>query len=257
MGFLGQRPFRSFMAARSGLAAVFLAAPVCAVLTGIASGAVGGQVPVEAEVRQIVTFSFVPGKSADAIDVFRQHALPLYEADAAMLSFRAFREVESSIPLDLVMVSAFRGMAGMDISNAYLSGAGIGSFYGQIGGLISGHTDQFVEMLPSLGSGDASSRSRTAFVWYRTAPGQANAFEEALEMTVVAWEEAAGIPSTTGRFLVSDGWHYLRFLGFDSLGDYQEYWTRIRTLPGKVRLAELTVRRQEVIVASVAELAVR
>lgn len=41
---------------------------------------------------------------------FRDHAIPLYRRDEAMLSFRAFREIESPVALDLIVVSAFRGM---------------------------------------------------------------------------------------------------------------------------------------------------
>ena len=55
-------------------------------------------------------------KTAEAIALFRDRALPLYERNEPMLSFRGLREVESPEPLDLIVVSAFRGMAGMDES---------------------------------------------------------------------------------------------------------------------------------------------
>ena len=70
-----------------------------------------------------------------------------------------------------------------------------------------------------------------------------------LETTLVPWEEDAGYPSATGRFLVSDGWHYLRFLGFGSLGEYHEYWSRADADAGFSRVAELTVERRQAIVA--------
>lgn len=221
------------------------------------------QIPVESEVRQIVTFTFLPGQTGAAIDGYRSQAIPLYERNEAMLSFRAFREVESPIPLDLMVVSAFRGMAGMDDSNSSLralaaeAGTSIGAIYGQLGALSSGHTDQFVEMLPSLGSGDPSSKRLTAFVWYRVLPGQENVFETVVRTAVAPWEKEVQIPSATGRFLVSDGWHYLRFLGFNSLGEYQEYWSGLSMLSASSRLADLTVERREVIVSSVQEMAVR
>ena len=221
------------------------------------------QVPVGSEVRQLVTFSFLPGKSTEALAVLRDRAIPLYANNEAMLSFRAFREVESPVSLDLIIVSAFAGMSGMDKSNANLSvlaaeaGTSIGAIYGRLGGLSSGHTDQFVEMLPSLGSGDPSSKRLTALVWYRNLPGEADAFEGALETAVVPWEESSHVPSATGRFLVSDGWHYLRFLGFDSLGDYHEYWSRIGADSGRARIIDVTAERREVIVASVPALAIR
>lgn len=112
-------------------------------------------------------------------------------------------------------------------------------------------------MLPSLGSGDPSSTRLTAFVWYRILPGQNEVFETVIRTAVAPWEEESRIPSATGRFLVSDGWHYLRFLGFNSLGEYQEYWSGLSMEAASSRLADLTVARREVIVASVPEMAVR
>jgi len=221
------------------------------------------QEPVASEVRQIVTFSFLPGKAAEAIAVFRDQAMPLYEDNSPMLSFRGFREVESPTPLDLIVVSAFDGMAGMDDSNAALrslaeaAGTSMGAIYGGIGALSSGHTDQFVEMLPALGTGDASSRRLTAFVWYRVVPGQTHDFETALETSIVPWEEGQGIRSATGRFLVSDGWDYLRFLAFDSLADYQDYWSRVGAEGGHGRIDVLTAERREAVVAPVPALSVR
>ena len=190
-----------------------------------------GQVPFEGEVRQLVTFHFLPGESGDAIAVYRDEALPLYERDGAMRSFRAFREVESPVPLDLIAISAFDGMRGMDESNRALrgiaerEGTSIGAVYGGIASHSASHHDQFVEMLPDLGNGDPSASALVALVWYRTAPGAGEDFERAVRSDVAPWEADAAIASSTGRFLVSDGWHYLRFLGFGSLGAYQEYWT--------------------------------
>ncbi len=242
-----------------------LVRPVCIALALMSAGTVRlhAQVPVESEVRQILTFGFLPGKTAEAVRVYREQAIPLYEKNSAMLSVRAFREVESPVPLDLIIVSAFQGMAGMDASNAALrtlaeqAGTSIGALYGHIGALSSGHTDEFVEMLPALGSGDPSARRLTAFVWYRVLPGEQDAFERLLESAIVPWESSLGVPSATGRFLVSDGWHALRLLGFDSLGDYQAYWTRLRAHPAAGGLDRLIAARREVIVAAVPELAVR
>ena len=221
------------------------------------------QVPVESEVRQIVTFSFSPGTGAQAMSLYQNLAVPLFVQDQDMLSFRGFREVESSIPLDLMVVSAFRGMSGMDRSNAALrqmaanAGSSITDIYGEILKLSPGHTDQFVEMILPLGQGDPSSKRLTAFVWYQLEPGMGKAFEQALADTVVPWEAKHDIAGATGRFILSDGWHYLRFLAFDSLGDYQNYWSRLRVETDINRVDRLTVRRREVIVASIPEFSVR
>lgn len=236
---------------------------IAAVLWLPGTGSARGQAAATPEVRQIVTFSFQPGKTAEAMALFRDQALPLYEADTSMLTFRAFREVESPRPLDLMVVSTFAGMAGMDRSNASLrelaaaAGSSIGAIYGGIAALSTGHTDQFVEMLPALGTGDPSAQRLTAFIWYQVAPGQGEAFEAALEATVAPWEQAAGIASATGRFLLSDGWHYLRMVGFRALGAYQQYWHDLARQPGYDRVPAVTVRRSEVIVAAVQALSVR
>lgn len=221
------------------------------------------QVPTSGEVRQLVTFRFLPGRAGEATAIFREQAVPLYREDTAMLSFRAFREVESPVPLDLVVVSSFRGMAGMDESNEALrrlaaaAGTGIGAIYGGIAALSESHHDQFVEMRSALVNGDPASKPLVAFVWYRTEPGREAAFERTLEDAIVVWERARGIPSSTGRFLVADDWSYLRVLGFDSLGSYQSYWTEVRSMGGHDRVDAMTLRRREVILAPVPDLGVR
>ena len=90
------------------------------------------------EVRKLVTFKFSPGKSGDAIALFRDEALPLYEETPPKLRFRGFREAESPEPLDLIVVSTFRGMAGMDASNRTLreraekANTSMGELYGRM-----------------------------------------------------------------------------------------------------------------------------
>ena len=220
------------------------------------------QTPVEGEVRQLVTFRFLPGRAGEGLEVLRERAVPFYERDEAMLSFRAFREIESSVPLDLIVVRGFRGMRGMDASGERLrelaaeKGTSMGAFYERMGAILAAHTDEFVEMLPDLGAGDPSASPRTALVWYRVAPGGRAAFERAVA-ELAAWETDRGLASSTGRFLLSGGWHYLRFLGFDALGDYQEYWSAVASAPAHDRVEELTVVRREVIVSSVPDLAIR
>jgi hypothetical protein len=221
-----------------------------------------GQVPFEGEVRQLVTFRFLPGRSADAMKIYVEDAVPLYRAGTAMRSFRGLREVESPIPLDLVVVSSFAGMAGMDRSNEELrelaaeSGSSLGSIYGAIAALSSGHDDQFVTMLPELGRGDATSRRLVALVWYQVLPGTNRRFERALA-DLAEWEEEQGWNTSTGRFLVSEGWTHLRFLGVESLEDYQTYWEALDERGEYDRLREMTGTRREVILAPVPELAVR
>lgn len=255
---------------RVGTVLCTLAAMAMVPTAGVTAGSTGhgaaplqAQEPTTGEVRQLVTFHFLPGRAAEAIEVFRARALPLYERDEAMLTFRGFREVESPTPLDLVVISAFRGMSGMDDSNETLrdlaasGGSSIGAIYGAIASMSASHHDQFVEMLPAAGSGDPASRPLVALVWYRISPGESEGFERTVTDRIAPWERDAGVPATTGRFLVSDGWHYLRFLGFDSLGDYQAYWTDVARSGHHAAVDAITVERREAILAPVDALSVR
>lgn len=229
-------------------------------LCGVAPA--GAQLRGGDEVRQIVTFSFLPGRSAEAVGIFRDEALPLYRENPAMRSFRGFREVESPIPLDLVVVSSFQGMEGMDLSNEALGqlaadrGTSVGAIYGRISALAATHTDQFAEMIPNLGRGDPTATRLTAVVWYQIDHTVLSDFETAL-IRLAAFENDDDIPSATGRMLLSDGWDYVRFLGFESLAAYQDYWTTIRAARDYEILAGATVRRREMILARVPELDVR
>ena len=226
-----------------------------------APGAVA-QEAVEGEVRQLVTFRFLPGRAPEARAILRERALPLYGENPAMTSFRGFREVESPVPLDLIVVSGFQGMAGMDASNETLSelaadaGTSVGTVYGDIAALSATHHDQFVAMLPELSQGDPSSRPLVAMISYRLLPGERGRFLRTLREETVPWERSRGIAASTGRFLLSDGWHYLRVVGLDSLAEYQAYWDAVDEA-GHGYIDGITTRRLEVILAPVPELSVR
>lgn len=240
-----------------------VAALLGAVILGGATTPAGAQVPTEGEVRQLVTFRFLPGRAQDAFELYRRDAIPLYQRDPAMLSFRGLREVESPVPLDLVVISSFRGMAGMDESNQALralatsSGTSIGAVYGAIGASSSSHDDQFVEMLPRLGSGNPTRHRLVALVWYRTEPGQERAFEEIVASRLVPWERARGQTGSTGRFLLSDDWSYLRILGFDSLGEFHKYQSDRRLERWAGEADSLVRRHRQVILAVMPDFSVR
>jgi hypothetical protein len=217
------------------------------------------------EVRQIVSFRLLPGKTADAIQIFREEARPLYEANASMTRFRAYREVESPDPLDLVVVSSFRGMEGMDASNRALAeeaarrGTRVGEIYGKISASADGHRDEFVEMDPRLSWGDVDGSGLVVLVRLRLAPGRRSDYEELLREKVVPWEKkhrlAAG--SESGRFLLSDGFDFFRVLGISGLGDWQRYVEAERASPFAADLDGWIVESRQVILAPVRELSVR
>jgi hypothetical protein len=217
------------------------------------------------EVRQIVSFRFLPGKTAEAIQIFREEARPLYEANASMVRFRAYREVESPDPLDLVVVSIFRGMEGMDVSNRTLGeeaarrGTRVGEIYGKISASADGHRDEFVVMDPRLAWGDVDGAGLVVLVRLKLAPGRRSDYEALLRERVVPWEKkhrlAAG--SESGRLLLSDGFDFFRILGISSLGDWQRYVEAERASPFAAELDGWIAQSRQVILAPVRELSVR
>lgn len=217
------------------------------------------------EVRQIVSFRFLPGKTAEAIRIFREEALPLYQADAPMLRFRAYREVESPEPLDLVVISTFRGMEGMDASNRVLAeeaskrGTRVGEIYGRIAASSDGHRDEFVEVRPGLSWGDVDGAALVVLVRLRLAPGRRSDYETLLRERVVPWEKEQRLVlgSESGRFLVADGFDYFRILGISNLGDWHRYVESLRTAPFAAEIEGWTAESSQGILAPVRELSVR
>jgi hypothetical protein len=218
-----------------------------------------------AEVRQIVSFRFLPGKTAEAIRVLREEARPLYEANGPMLRFRAYREVESPEPLDLVVVSSFRGMEGMDQSNRALAeeaarrGTRVGEIYERISAGSDGHRDEFVEMDPGLSWGDVDGAELIVVIRLRLAPGRRADYEKLLGERLVPWEKehrlAAG--GESGRFLLADGFDFFRVLGISSLGEWQRYVEAQRGAPFRAELDGWIAESSQVILAPVRELSIR
>lgn len=238
-----------------------LAAVLCLVWAGTGSTqTLVAQAPSDdaPDVIQIVTFRFAPGQAGKAIEVFRDLALPLYEQDPDMLEFRAYREVESPSALDLVVISHFRGMAGMDRSNARLrtlateTGTSMGAVYGGIGALSVGHTDEFVEIVTGdrLASMDGS---RLVVLEYLEAQ---RAADPAAELKRVYLPNDTGVSGGIGGpVLIADGWGYFRMYGAESLGTVHA----VARTPGMSLVdGNVTVsRRKRVVLAPVPELSVR
>ena len=207
-----------------------------------------------AEVRQIVTFLFQPGRTADAMAIYERQLRPIYEGVPALRRFRAFREVESPEPLDLVVVSHYDGMAGMDAANEALrapgpDGTSAFALYGTLSAMTQHHHDQFVEMLPALGdSAGADDDARlTVFEYVRVAPGAHARYEALVGSALRPLERAHGHArsSETGRLLVSDGWDYLRLHRVRSLGDWHRHAVAERVLDD--RLGPLVAARKVII----------
>ncbi len=217
------------------------------------------------DVRQIVSFRFLPGKSADAISIFRDEAHPLYVSNRSLLRFRAYREVESPEPVDLVVVSSFGGLEGMDGSNRALAeeaerrGTRVGDIYGRISASSHGHRDELVEMDSRLSWGDMDSARLVVLIRERLAPGRRSAYETLVRERLVPWEKEHRLTtgSESGRFLLSDGFDFFHILGIENLSDWQRYLEALRGAPFAPDIESWIAESSQVILAPVRELFVR
>jgi hypothetical protein len=216
------------------------------------------------EVRQIVTFLFQPGRSGDASAIYERQLRPIYTDVPTLRSFRAYREAESPEPLDLVVVSSYNGMAGMDSANAALrkpsaSGQSAFALYGVLSAMTQTHHDQFVEMLPSVSDSARSTASLTVFEYIRVAPGMHTEFENRLRTLVRVSEKDARLYdwSETGRVLVGDGWDYVRIFGVQSLADWHRYQRYSHGAAMRAHVATTVAARKTIILRPDARLSVR
>ena len=216
------------------------------------------------EVRQIVTFHFQPGRSADAFTIYEKQLKPIYSEVAPLRRFRGYREAESPEPLDLVVVSSYDGMAGMGAANEALrrpnaSGQSALSLYGVLSGMTQSHHDQFVEMLPSLSDSVTDAADLTVFEYIRVVPGAQQRFPTLLFTFIRPFERERGLYawSESGRMLISDGWDFVRIYGLRSLGDWQRYRERMRNSSRGAELDAMISARKTIVVRRDARLSVR
>jgi hypothetical protein len=228
------------------------------------AGAQNSAATAGGEVRQIVTFLWQPGMSEQAIAIYERQLKPIYTGIPAMRRFRAYREAESPEPLDLVVVSTYDNMAGMDAANDALRKAPPGAesafaLYGKLSAMTQRHHDQFAEMLPAASDSTTDNTDLTVFEYIRVAPGAQARFTTLLFTSVRPFERERGLYawSETGRMLVSDGWDFVRIYGIRSLGQWQQYRERIRTAPRAAEMDGLIAARKTIILKRDARLSVR
>ena len=216
------------------------------------------------EVRQIVTFLFQPGRSSEASTIYERQLRPIYAEIASLRTFRAYHEVESPEPLDLVVVSSYSGMAGMDSANAALrrgasSGQSAFAIYGTLSAMSQTHHDQFIEILPTLSDSATTTASLTVFEYIRVAPGKHAEFESRLRSRVRAAETETPVYdwSETGRILVGDGWDYARIFGIRSLADWHRYQQRLHSPRMRAAFGQTVVARKTIILRADPRLSVR
>jgi len=250
---------------RSGWSRRLLLQAVAVPLLGPAIAAANSQAtPEPPEVRQIVTFSFLPGRTEEAIRVYENDLRPIYAATPALRRFRGYREAESPEPLDLVVASSYGGMEGMDRANESLrrplpSRPSALSLYGSLSAMTRTHHDQFVEIIAPLSDTATTETGLVVFEYLRIAPGAHGGFEGLLAEWVRGFERERHLAdwSETGRMLVSDGWDYLRIFGIRSLADWHRYRTETREAAFAGKLQDIIAARKTMILRNLPSVAVR
>lgn len=243
-------------------------AVIAAAVAGLAEPRVTAQAPAEShEVRQLVTFRFLPGQTRAALDVYRTDILPLYRGVEAMRSVRLLGEVESPEPLDLVVVTHYADMAAMDRANQALralppDGPTIGQLYQQVADLSLGHHDQFVEVISPPVPSATPDGLLEVLEFVRVAPGAQSAFERQILQFAHQWEQDQAIrrlvPRTeTARFLVADGWDYLRSYAVRDLAAWQAYSTARARHPAMYATNRLVAERKTMILRELPDMRIR
>ncbi len=219
------------------------------------------------EVRQLVTFRFLPGQSRAALALYRLHLAPIYREVEPMRHVRAFSEVESPEPLDLMVVTHYADMAAMDRANRDLRRSWpdhppVFDLYRQVSDLSLGHHDQFVEVISPPVVPASPDGLLEVLEFLRLTPGAAGAFERETLATVHPWEQEADMRtivarSETARFLVADGWDYLRTYAVRDLAAWQAYSAARARHPAVGQVQRLVATRKTLILREISDLRVR
>ncbi|MDP1571963.1 MAG: hypothetical protein Q8L86_18350 [Vicinamibacterales bacterium] len=238
-------------------------------LTTIAVPVLPAQPAALPEVRQIVTFDLQPGALSRVLGIYLGPLLKIYETLQPLLRFRAYLEAESPESLDLVVVSSYRGMAGLDAANHELfregrDGPSVGLLYQEIDRHAIGHHDQFIEMIEALSDPWAQEsggepQQLTVFEYLRVVPGSHAFVEDLIAARVRPFEldERLHLWSETGRVLVGDGWDYVRIFGVASLGAWHDALQRTRTAEFQQALAPVVMARKTIILRREPRLSLR
>jgi hypothetical protein len=219
------------------------------------------------EVRQLVTFRFLPGQTRAALDLYRTFLVPIYREIEPMRTVRLLAEVESPEPLDLVVVTHYADMAGMDRANRLLQQVPgdrppIGVLYRQVADLSLGHHDQFVEVLSPPAIAGTPDGLLEVLEFLRVSAGTGAGFERQMLGIVHPWELESPlrdivVRSETARFLVADGWDYLRTYAVRDLAAWQAYAAARARQPAVAAANRVIEARKTIILREVPDLRVR
>ena len=252
---------------RPTLARLTYAAALALATVWVAADVSARQLAQSREVRQLVTFRFLPGQSRAVLDLYRSHLAPIYREVEPMRHVRGFSEVESPEPLDLMIVTHYADLAAMDRANRDLrrpwpDHPPVFELYRQVSDLSLGHHDQFVEVISPPVFPATPDGLLEVFEFLRLTPGSAGAFEREMLATVHPWEQHIEmrdivVRSETARFLVSDGWDYLRTYAVRDLASWQTYSAARARNPAGYQAQRLVSARKTMILREIPDLRVR
>jgi hypothetical protein len=248
-----------------------LAAAVCCAavaLSAVDVAPAAARQPAESrEVRQLVTFRFLPGQAQAAREIYRRQLIPIYREVEPMRHVRVFSEVESPEPLDLMVVTHFADMAAMDRANQELERSvpdrpPVAFLYSRLSNMSLGHHDQFVEVVSPPAFAPAPDGTLDVLEFLRLETGFAEGFEQQVLSTVHAWEQQDDVReivlrSETARFLVADGWDYLRTYAIRNLAAWQTYTAARARHPAVAAINRMVTARKTLILREIADLRVR
>ena len=231
------------------------------------AGLTARQLAESREVRQLVTFRWLPGQSRAAREIYRRQLMPIYREIDAMRHVRAFSEVESPEPLDLLLVTHYADLAAMDRANQELARPvaerpPVGMLYDRLSNMSLGHHDQFVEVLSPPAFAPTPDGTLDVLEFIRVEAGFAESFEQHVLSTVHSWEQQDDmrdivLRSETARFLVADGWDYLRTYAIRNLSAWQAYAAARGRHPAAHAVNRMVAARKTLILREIDDLRVR
>ena len=184
-----------------------------------------------------------------------------------MRHVRAFAEVESPEPLDLMVVTHYADLAAMDRANLELmrpvaERPPVPMLYERLANMSLGHHDQFVEVLSPPAFAPTPDGTLDVLEFVRVEPGFADSFEQQVLSTVHGWEQQDDmrdivLRSETARFLVADGWDYLRTYAIRNLAAWQAYAAARSRHPAAIAVNRMVAARKTLILREIDELRVR
>jgi len=167
----------------------------------------------------------------------------------------------------LMLVTHYADLAAMDRANQELARPvaerpPVGILYDRLSNMSLGHHDQFVEVLSPPAFAPTPDGTLDVLEFIRVESGFAESFEQQVLSTVHSWEQQDDmrdivLRSETARFLVADGWDYLRTYAIRNLSAWQAYAAARGRHPAANAVNRMVAARKTLILREIDDLRVR